>query len=204
MTKPGRRIVHCNDELATDLVAFRLGSEKRTRRGQIGADRGDLRKTAHAGLFAGRDQRHHAAPMDGIEAVTRAVLQRACRIHDRIHTRNHRQPIFSGKQSGHVGRDPAHRWPASLRLQNIAAKAGHIVTVAQQTADDGLADQTIAAENKNLHAVTFRLPPAQPSPRRSHHWPWKHPGHRPGPCPAARRRPAHPVPRRPRAPDRRR
>ena len=153
MTKPGRRIVHCNDEARDGPVAFGLGSEKSVWRGQVSADRGNLHKTAHAGLLACRDQRHHGAPVDGVEAVPRTVLQGACCIHDRIHTRNHPQPVFGGKQSRHVGRDPADRRPASLRIQNIATKAGHMMTVAEQTADDGLPDQTIAAENKNLHVA---------------------------------------------------
>ncbi|OWK18495.1 hypothetical protein AJ88_05920 [Mesorhizobium amorphae CCBAU 01583] len=70
--------------------------------------------------------------MNGVETVARAVLQGACGVDDHIHARNHRQPVFSGKQSRHVGRDPAHRWPAPLSVQNIAAKAGHMMAIAEQ------------------------------------------------------------------------
>lgn len=122
----------------------------------------------------------------------------------RVHARNHRQPVFSGKQFRHVRRDPAHRRPAPPGIPNIAAETGHMMTVAKQTANDGVPDQPIATEDENIHVMAFRRLRAPPSQPRSHHWPSRHPGRRPGPCRAARHRPARPRRRRRRAPDRRR
>lgn len=132
------------------LVGAKLGGEEGAVAAGAATRCGDL-DDADGRRLRCRIERQHRRLLRCGNIIGKTILQRTGAIDDDVMALDERPPVAGVAHVRKIGGKPLRLRPLQPGAGHIAAKPGHLVSVACQSIEEGRADEAGGAENQNLH-----------------------------------------------------